>query len=204
MNEEQKPLLQTHTENTVSIKKEENSFWDLLKFTLIALLIIVPLRLFIAQPFIVSGESMYPTFKNKDYLIVDQLTYRIHPPNRGDVVIFHPPAQTKGIYYIKRVIGLPGETVSMKDNIITVVNEENPEGFVLNEPYIKNVGGSGFTQTLKEGEYYTLGDNRPRSADSRSWGVLPEQNIVGRALLRLFPFSSVAFLPGAQAHYEQE
>jgi len=204
MNEEQKPILQTQTANVPSVKKEENSFWDLLKFTLVALLIIVPLRLFIAQPFIVSGESMYPTFKNKDYLIVDQLSYRIHPPNRGDVVIFHPPGQPKGIYYIKRVIGLPGETVSMKDNVITVINKEHPEGFVLDEPYIKNLGGSGFSQILKEGEYYTLGDNRPRSADSRSWGVLPGQNIVGRALLRLFPFSSIAFLPGAQAHYDQE
>lgn len=185
-------------------KKQVNSWWDLIKFSITAFLIVVPIRIFLVQPFVVSGESMIPTFHDKDYLIVDEITYRFKEPSRGDVIIFRPPNQPKGIFYIKRVIGLPGETVTIKGTKIFIYNQNNPEGFELNEPYIQNVTADSITTVVGPEQLFVLGDNRPRSSDSRVWGLLPIENITGRALIRLFPFRSIDYLPGAQEVYEQK
>lgn len=161
-----------------------------------ALIIVLPIRLFIAQPFIVSGESMETTFSTKQYLIVDQLTYHFNEPQRGDVIVFRYPKDPSS-FFIKRIIGLPGDTITISGHTVTIQNDEHTEGFILNEDYILDLKPLGeHTEKLGEAEYYVLGDNRDNSSDSRSWGILPEENIVGRVFLRLFPFSKMGLFPG--------
>jgi len=171
---------------------------DIVKFTIIAVVIVAPIRYFIAQPFIVSGESMDPTFANGQYLIIDEITYRMHSPERGDVVIFKYPKDPSK-YFIKRIVGLPGETVTVTGGDITIVNKEHSDGMVLNEPYIKNVSfDSVKSVTLKDDEYYAMGDNRANSLDSRYWGPLPAKDLVGRVLVRLFPPNKIGIFPGKE------
>jgi signal peptidase I len=168
---------------------------ELFRFALITLFIVLPVRIYIAQPFIVSGSSMDPTFENGEYLIVDELTYRLEDPKRGDVIIFRFPQDTSK-FFIKRIIGLPGETVSVAGAVVTIVNEESPEGFVLDESYLSHPTYSTVRVTLGSEEYFVLGDNRPASSDSRIWGPLKEELIIGRALLRLLPVTRADVLPG--------
>ncbi|MCC2631023.1 MAG: signal peptidase signal peptidase [Candidatus Paceibacter sp.] len=177
--------------------KKENFFAEIVKFTFIALLIVLPIRLFIAQPFIVSGASMDPTFDTGEYLIVDQLSYQVSEPQRGQVVVFkYPKDETK--FFIKRIIGLPGETVILDGTTVIIKNKENPDGFRLNEPYISlnNEKDDNVTITLKADQFFVLGDNRRQSFDSRSWGVLPRNMIIGKAFIRLFPIDKISILPG--------
>lgn len=170
-------------------------FWDLIKFAVMALLIVIPIRMFIAQPFVVSGESMYPTFDNGEYLIVDELSYITGTPSRGDVVIFRYPKDTKR-FFIKRIIGLPNEEVIIKNGKIKIINDGNPSGFSLEEPYLQEGFDTTMTFNTGEEEYFVMGDNRNRSSDSRIWGALPSKLIVGRAFLRLLPFDDITYLPG--------
>jgi signal peptidase I len=177
-------------------KKKESTFGEVIRFVLISLAIVIPIRLYIAEPFIVSGSSMTPTFETGNYLIVDQVTYRFEDPDRGDVVIFHYPKDpTK--FFIKRVIGLPGEVVEIKGNQIIVFSSDYPDGLLLDEPYIQSMRSKDLRVTLEEDQYFVMGDNRDASSDSRIWGPLPEDLIVGRALIRLFPISDLSLLPGA-------
>ena len=170
---------------------------DTFKFVLIILLIVVPVRIFIAQPFIVNGASMDPTFEHGEYLIVDQISYRFNKPERGDVIVFKYPNDTRQ-FFIKRVIGLPGERIKIDGTKVTIFNEEYPDGKVLDEPYIKSNSrhGSKPDVILSNSEYYVLGDNRLESSDSRSWGPLRKELIIGRPLVRLLPPGSISFLPG--------
>ena len=178
-------------------QKKDNFFKEILKFTVIALVIVIPLRAYVAQPFIVSGASMDPTFANGQYLIVDQLTYHLEDPKRDDVIIFKYP-KDPSTYYIKRIIGLPGETLSVDRGVITIINNDNPSGFILNEPYITDAHKTSdtFDITLGPTEYFVMGDNRPQSSDSRSWGPLESKYIVGRPFLRLIPVSKLSVFPG--------
>lgn len=176
--------------------KSTGAVSELLQFVIIAILIVVPIRWFVAQPFIVSGASMEDTFHDSEYLIVDQLTYRFSDPARGDVIIFrYPNDHTK--FFIKRIIGLPGETVDINGDRVTIINKDHPDGFVLDEPYRADMEGpNDETLTLGEHEYFVMGDNRDHSSDSRSWGVLRRDEIVGRAWLRLLPPNRLSILPG--------
>ena len=135
---------------------------------------------------------MSPTFENGQYLIVDQISYRLGEPKRGDVVIFKYP-YGHGEYYIKRIIGLPGETVKIDGENIQIMNKENPEGITLDQSYIKYKKDSFVETVLEDDEYFVMGDNRAASSDSRIWGPLKEEFVTGRAVLRLYPFS---LLPG--------
>jgi signal peptidase I len=170
-----------------------NNVWkEFAKLISLTLLIVIPFRLYIAQPFIVDGASMSPTFETGNYLIVDELSYQFQTPERGSVLIFkYPKDPTKS--FIKRVIGLPGETISISDGQVTIINTQHPEGLSLNEPYIKLSKQDSSHNTLGPNEYFVLGDNRLASADSRMWGPVPSQNIVGRPLIRFFP---PAIFPG--------
>jgi len=190
-----KQLLKRTFAKKESKPEEKESVWDIIRFTIIALAIVVPIRMFVAQPFIVSGDSMYPTFHNAEYLIVDELTYRISHPKRGDVIIFRYP-NNPSRYFIKRVIGLPGETVTIKNNSVTITNKEHPEGFVLDENYLNVEVSGNQTTELSDTDYFVMGDNRPASSDSRAWGPLPENFIVGRALVRLMPIQKFSVFPG--------
>lgn len=169
---------------------------DLVRFALIALLIVIPVRVFIAQPFIVRGASMEPTFRNGEYLIVDQLTYRLAEPKRGDVIILRYPKDER-VFFIKRVIGLPGETVEIIGDTIVVQKEGSPS-LTLDQSFIEpeRLQSEFGVYVLDNDEYFVMGDNRRESSDSRSWGPLPQENIVGRALVRLFPPTELDLLPG--------
>jgi signal peptidase I len=174
----------------------ESAFKEILTFIVLAIIIVVPIRLFVAQPFVVEGESMHPTFESGNYLIVDELTYHISDPKRGDVVIFRYPGDPS-IFYIKRIIGLPGETVHI-DHGQTTVTKTDGTTVTLDESYVVSEDAT-YTQdtTLGTDQYFVMGDNRPRSSDSRIWGPLPKKNIVGRAYIRLLPPNMIGILPGA-------
>ena len=165
--------------------------FEIVKIALIALAIVLPIRYFLFQPFIVKGESMSPTFESGDYLIVDEISYRFGEPQRGDVVVFKYPKDTTQ-RFIKRVIGLPGETVVVQNGEVKVVTV-NGENITLDENYLpsdlKTYGDTN--TTLKTNEYFVLGDNRTYSYDSRSWGVVSESYIIGRAFLRLYPVTEL-------------
>ena len=153
--------------------------------------------MFVAQPFIVSGASMEETFQSGEYLIVDQVSYHLHNPARGDVIVFRYPKDPSK-YFIKRIIGLPGDTIKIEGSTVTIVNESNPSGFVIDEPYIKSMSPDNqLTEKLGAREYFVMGDNRDRSSDSRAWGILTEDRIIGKAFLRLFPPKALDIMPGA-------
>ncbi len=176
--------------------ESENTILEILKFAAIALMIVLPIRLFIAQPFIVSGASMETTFSTGQYLIVDQLTYQFEEPKRGDVVVFRYPKEPSK-FFIKRIIGIPGDTVSISGRDVTITNIEHLEGVTLEESYVRNMKPNPtLTETLGPNEYFVMGDNRDASSDSRAWGVLQRDKIIGRAYLRLFPITKIGIFPG--------
>ncbi len=184
--------------NQEVLKKTSNKkkdIIDIIKYIVIAILIVIPVRMFIAQPFIVSGESMYSTFLDGDYLIIDEISYNLGSPHRGDVIVFKYPLDPKR-FFIKRIIGLPNEEILIKEGVITIKNKENPEGFIYQEPYLKQEFKDSLNFETTEKEYFVLGDNRARSSDSRVWGPLPEKLITGRAFVRLLPFKNISYLPG--------
>lgn len=177
---------------------------SLLGYTVVALGLALFIRFFVAAPYVVSGQSMDPNFEDWNYLIVDRVTYDIGDPQRGDVVVFDLP-QEGGRSLIKRIIGLPGETVVLAGQSVSIINDKHPEGFALDEPYLdpKNLEGQNdMRMTLAADEYFVLGDNRRVSADSRIWGTLPREKIVGRALVRLYPLDQIGILPG-EARYDE-
>lgn len=183
------------------IESGGQSFWELARFAVIAIAIVVPIRIFIAQPFIVSGSSMVPTFEDGEYLVVDEISYRLNNPKRDDVIIFRYPNDTTK-FFIKRIIGLPNETIDIKGNEVIIINKENPGGFKLAEPYVKNTSSNNTHFELKNEEYFVMGDNRIASSDSRYWGAVSEKLIVGRAFLRLLPINKIGLLPGAYTQNE--
>lgn len=141
--------------------KGKNEVWEFFKFSVLAVAIVVPIRLWIAQPFIVHGSSMVPNFHSGDYLIIDEITYQFRQPGRGEVIVFRYPKDLSE-FFIKRIEGLPGDTIN--------------------------------GVTLAADEYYVLGDNRSQSSDSRYWGPVKSNLIVGRAILRLWPVSGLGIL----------
>lgn len=173
-------------ENEKVEKGSENAFWELIKIVAISLAIVLPIRTWVAQPFIVSGASMEPNFHNGEYLIIDELTYQFNKPKRGDVIVFRFPLNPRE-FFIKRIVGLPAETVEIENGKVKIKNGNRE--FVLDENYISPtvVTGPDFTKTLNENMYFVMGDNRIHSSDSRTWGELPADKIIGRALLRLWP-----------------
>ena len=177
----------------------QHFFTEIVKFALLALVIVLPFRMFIAQPFIVSGASMSPTFETSQYLIVDKASYHFSEPHRGDVIVFRFPNDTSK-RFIKRVIGLPGEIVRIQNNTVSIVHPTTGESLLLEEAYLpKNTQTRSGTATVLLGsdEYFVMGDNRSASSDSRDWGPVPRTEIIGRAYLRLFPPTQFSILPGA-------
>jgi len=167
-------------------------------FVLLAVLIVLPIRFFIAQPFVVQGESMHPTFENGDYLIVDELSYDFSAPKRGDVIVFRYPGDPS-VFYIKRIIGLPGETVSIVKGIVNIKRADGTALTLDSEPYVSTEDATYTLSTsLGAEQYFVMGDNRPNSSDSRVWGPLPAKDIMGRAFLRLLPAHSVGVFPGLE------
>jgi signal peptidase I len=172
---------------------------DLFTLALLIVVVVIPIRAFVVSPFIVDGDSMHPTFENLDYLIVDEFLYYFKAPKRGETIVFRYPGNPS-LFYIKRIIGLPGETVSIDHGVVTITGVDG-KNFPLPEPYIVNEDAT-YTKnvSLLPGEYFVMGDNRPNSSDSRIWGPLPKKDIVGRVDLRLLPVSKSGFFPGAASY----
>jgi signal peptidase I len=162
--------------------------FELIQVAAISLAIIIPVRYFLVQPFYVKGASMEPNFFDHEYLIIDELSYRLRDPVRGDIVVFRYPKDPTQ-FFIKRVIGSPGETVEIVGGQIKIFNDQNPNGFVLTETeYLdQEFTATTRTVTLKSGEYFVLGDNRIASLDSRYFGAIHRYDIVGRVWLRGWP-----------------
>jgi signal peptidase I len=194
--EKNKETIDSKLTKREKIKKQLKNFWDLIGFAIIALIVVIPIRMWVIQPFVVSGESMYPTFHNGEYLIIDEISYILGEPKRGDVVVFRYPKDPSR-FFIKRIIGMPNERIVIKNGEVTVFNKENPDGLKINEPYIKEEFSTTSIDITEENEYFVMGDNRNRSSDSRSWGILNEKLMIGRALVRLVPVKSFDYLPGS-------
>jgi len=167
---------------------------ELVEIVVISLAIILPIRYFLIQPFYVKGASMEPTFDDHEYLIIDELSYRFRAPVRGEVVVFRYPLDPRQ-YFIKRIVGLPGETIRVSDSKIVIVNAEHPDGFALDETgYLSadTITHGDRTVVLGADEYFVLGDNRTASLDSRTFGPLPAKHIVGRVWIRGWPLDRAA------------
>ena len=184
-------------EETSSKTKEVLAFiWETAKIIIVSLAIIIPIRYYLVQPFFVKGASMEENFQDGDYLLIDEISYRLGEPKRGDVVVFRYP-QNQSQFFIKRIIGLPGETVEIKNNTVRIYNGEFPEGFVVKEDYLSSSQETlgNLLVKLSEKEYYVLGDNRTHSSDSRAWGAVDKSLITGKAFLRLYPLSNITQIP---------
>ena len=176
---------------------------EILKVILISMAIVLPIRYFIVQPFIVRGASMEPAFDDREYLIVDELSYFLREPNRGEAIVFRYPRDPRQ-FFIKRIIGLPGEKVEIKSGRIKIHNANYPDGFILEESYLEPLGRTtnpDLTITLGEGDHFVLGDNRDFSSDSRIWGLLKRDFIVGRVLFRAWPITRFGVIPDHSFSY---
>ena len=194
--------IQLHSEEQLSFGRQVALFiWELVKVIVISLVIIVPIRYFLIKPFYVKGASMEPNYFNKQYLIIDEISYRLATPSRGDVVVFKYPLDQRQ-YFIKRVIGLPTERVTIADGEIKIYNTINPNGKIVAEPYIpagvQTLGQVDVTLTAEQ--YFLLGDNRMASLDSRVFGPVQRQLIIGRTLLRGWPLDQFGLLTN-NLHY---
>jgi signal peptidase I len=183
------------------IKNFFSFVFELIKIVVISLVIIIPIRYFLIQPFYVKGASMEPNFFDHEYLIIDEITYRFHQPQRGDILVFRYP-QNPQEFFIKRLIGLPGEEIQIKDGSVWIYSGEHPEGAKLDEPYLaSNTKTYSLTEDkvkLGPDEYFVLGDNRSSSKDSRSFGPVNKSFIIGRVVLRGWPFDRIKVFEGTQ------
>lgn len=178
---------------------------EIIKIVALAFIIIVPIRVFLFQPFFVQGASMEPNFEDGQYLIINEFGFKetdlkfinvasFKELERQRSVVFRYPLDPKK-FFIKRVIGLPGEKVQIKNGEIKIFNQENPDGFVLDEKeYISALTKTkgDILVTLKENQYFVLGDNRAFSSDSRVWGPVPKKDIIGEVLLRAWPLDKIS------------
>lgn len=167
-------------------------FIEVIKVVIIASLILIPTRQFLIKPFYVRGASMEPNFHDFEYLVIDELSFRFREPKRGEVIVFHNPSN-KAEFFIKRIIGLPGDKVQIKNNEITIYDAEHPEGFTIDEFYLgpSIVTTGRYVTTVGADEYYVMGDNRPASHDSRAFGPIVASSVVGRIWFRAWPPSRI-------------
>jgi len=190
---EQPKTESTPGERTI-VSKVLEFLGELIHVVIISLAIIVPIRYFLIQPFYVKGASMEPNFYDHEYLIIDEISYRFHEPERGDIVVFRYPNDPRQ-FFIKRIVALPGERVKISGGKVTLYDAEHPEGRLLDEStYL----GQAFTAgekdiTLTGDEYFLMGDNRAASLDSRIFGPVPGSFVVGRVWFRGWPPEKMHF-----------
>ncbi len=167
--------------------------FETFKIVILALAIVIPIRYFLFQPFLVKGYSMEPNFDNGDYLMVDEVSYHFRAPKRGEVIVFHYPRNPSELF-IKRIIGLPNETVIIDNDTISIIKPNNKKE-ILNESNYLPFSDKTFGRVemkLKSNQYFVLGDNRMNSSDSRIWGPVPRREIIGRVFLRGFPLTNIS------------
>lgn len=177
-------------EEQSTLNKVGMFFLELIKVVVLAGITIVLIRYFLFKPFYVKGQSMEPNFFEKDYLIIDEITYRFREPVRGEVVVFNAPGVED--HYLKRIIGLPGERVKVEGSKIVIYNDEYPQGMVIEETYLDDDTPGSITITLQDDEYFVLGDNRDASYDSRRFGAIKGESIIGRVWFRGWPFNRIS------------
>lgn len=176
----------------------KSELWDFIRTLITFAIIYFVVKGYIAQPFLVKGRSMEQTFSDGDYLIVDQLSYNFTTPKRSDIVVFHTEFIQGGKeseYYIKRVIGVPGDRVVIKDGNVILYKDNGNIPTKLEEAYLieglKTIAPNSIDVVLKDHEYFVMGDNRGNSSDSRYWGPVDKEYIVGKPIVRLFPFNTI-------------
>lgn len=205
MNEEKVPYESTRPPQLIEkLKQEETTdkklnwkeiFKEIFIIVFVVFGIVMPFRIYVAEPYLVDGTSMDPTFKTGNYLIVDKISSTAKKPERNSVLVFkYPNNPSKN--FIKRVIGLPGETVIVKGDTVTIINTENPKGFELDQSYVVHKSTQDKTLKLGPTEYFVMGDNRKDSFDSRYWGALDEKYILGKPFIQLLPFTDIKVMPG--------
>jgi len=165
-------------------------FLELIKIAVLAGITIGFVRYFIFKPFYVEGQSMEPTFLEKEYLIIDEITYRFREPKRGEIVVFRAPTITKD-FYLKRIIGLPGDRIKVENNKVVIYNSDYSSGVLVEENYLDQDTPGQSTITLGPDEYYVMGDNRNASFDSRRFGAISGDSIIGRTWLRGWPVNRI-------------
>lgn len=185
----------------IKLLEEDEEPSSLLTWIIGIIILVKLVQAFLIQPFIVDGASMLPTYHNEEFLLVDKLSYHLTSPERGDIMIFklfeNNNNPYEGKHLIKRVIGLPGERVVVRNGVTTIYNKQAPDGFILNEPYVSYKDNQKDVDiTLDEHHYFVMGDNRAQSYDSRDWGALDEANIKGQVLFRVYPFKQASYEPG--------
>ena len=187
-----------HTEDTAPRRgRFLGEVWEIAKVLLISAAVVLPIRYFIAQPFIVRGASMEPSFEDREYLIIDEISYYLRLPRRGEPVVFRYP-KDRSQFFIKRIIGLPGDRVEIRNGKIKIFNAAYPEGFTLDEEYLNppdRPTRPDYSVTLGKEQYVVLGDNRDFSSDSRVWGPLDRAFLVGRAVFRAWPADRFGAIP---------
>lgn len=183
-----------------NILEKEESPKKLLLLIVTILIIVKVIQGFIIQPFLVDGGSMLPTLESGELLIIDKLSFDVNHLKTGDVIVFRHVKDDEydGQFFIKRLIGVPGDRVVVRSGVTTIFNKENPNGEILNEKFVRYPDfGKNLDITLGDGEYVAFGDNRAESYDSRSWGIIYKKDIAGKAVFRLFPFTKIGSEPGA-------
>lgn len=189
---DQNPSTHDMSEERSALGKIGLFILEVIKVALLAGVTIGLVRYFLFKPFYVKGQSMEPTYLEHEYLIVDEISYRFRTPERGEVVVFRSPV-TDSEYYIKRVIGLPGERVSVQNNKVIIYNDAHPEGVVMSESaYLTEETPGSITVTLGIDEYFVMGDNRDASYDSRRFGAIHKKDIIGRTWLRGWPIQRIS------------
>ncbi|HLC99452.1 MAG TPA: signal peptidase I [Patescibacteria group bacterium] len=173
--------------------------FDVIKIVVLSLAIVLPVRYFLIQPFSVKGASMEPTYFDGEYLVVDEISYRLRDPERGEVIVLRNP-KLPSEFFIKRIIGLPTETIDIENGEVKIINVAHPDGFILDETYLPDsLVTSGFRHTvLGSKDYFVMGDNRGASLDSRAIGPIPRGNIVGRTWLRAWPLDRIGAFSSPQ------
>ncbi|MBI3420852.1 MAG: signal peptidase I [Candidatus Sungbacteria bacterium] len=184
--------LEERVRETVNEYGMRQDLWEIVRVLLLSIAIVLPIRYFIAQPFIVRGASMEPNFHDSQYLIIDEASLLFREPHRGEVVVFRYP-RDRSQFFIKRIIALPGEEISIREGRVVISNAEHPTGFALEESYLDPPGRLSYPdmlpRKLDRDEYFVMGDNRDASSDSRIWGMLDRKLITGRTFLRVWPAS---------------
>lgn len=188
--------------------QEQNDIWrfgaELIRTAIIVSVLAIAIRTFAIQPFVVEGSSMFPRFETNDFLIVDKISYRFSEPERGDIIVFKYPYDLQ-TNYVKRIIGLPGDTVKISDGKVIIINDAHPDGVVLSEPYLPsdNITTLSVTSATNQfivpaNKFFVLGDNRRASSDSREWGLLPKEDVIGRVFVQVYPFSRASWVSHAR------
>lgn len=183
-----------HKKKNAPLLDIKGFIWEVTKVVVISLAIVIPVRKYLIQPFYVKGASMEPNFYDHEYLVIDEINYRFNDPRRGEIIVFRYPYDFKQ-YFIKRIIGLPGERVRISGGDVFIYNDTYPDGTKLDESgyLIAGTRTAGKVDiALGEEEYFVLGDNRASSLDSRSFGPVAKSGITGRTWIRGWPISRIS------------